>query len=232
MALLVARGEVVFLPTVGDGDDVGGFVDTALEGSFVAAGLRVWVRWVEWRISGLAESAVRAVAPIDGVEEVVQESRICVTCFVDVVVSLEEDGVLRVDDRVGNLKVEIRFGPGCRDRRGSSGSIDTIQGWVRSQWYVWGERQKEFIQVCLAVFVVEVFEDPKLIAGSCFGWVGDIVQSLDALGDNGLKENFQSEVNHTGDETSRRVKKAVKRVTKTLEEDATKIVEASPSFPE
>lgn len=58
---------------VGDGDDVCGLVHAALKLARVAAGVEVWIRWVETfglgAIAGLAIGAVGAIAAVDGIKE-------------------------------------------------------------------------------------------------------------------------------------------------------------------
>lgn len=58
---------------VGDGNDVCGLVDAALERACVAARVEVGIRWVEafggGAVAGLAVGAVGAVAAVDGIEE-------------------------------------------------------------------------------------------------------------------------------------------------------------------
>ena len=76
-----------------------------MEGTFVATSLRVGVWRIENAVSGLAIGCVVTVRAIDGIEEVVEEAIVSVVVFVVVVVSLEENGILRVDDWVRNLEI-------------------------------------------------------------------------------------------------------------------------------
>lgn len=93
------------MAAVGDGDYVGGFVDAALEGALVAGGIGIGVGRVERGVAGLSFGGEGAVGAVDGVEEVVEEAVEGVVGLVDVVVGLEEDGVLGVDYWVGDLEV-------------------------------------------------------------------------------------------------------------------------------
>lgn len=108
LALLVVAGELVFLLTVGDGDDVCGFVDAALEVTFVSAGRGIGIRGVDaGEVAGFVEGGVGAVGAVDSVEEGVEDAEILGTRCVDVVVGLKELNGLRVDEGVGEFEVEV-----------------------------------------------------------------------------------------------------------------------------
>ena len=113
--MLVGGGKVGFLAAIGDGNDVGGFVDAALERAFVTASRRVRVGGVEWGVPGFAVGGEGAVGAVDGVEEVVEEAFEGVVGFIDGVVGLEEDRILGVNDWVGDLEVEVRLWAGGGD---------------------------------------------------------------------------------------------------------------------
>lgn len=107
LALLVVGGQVVFLLAVGDGDDVGGLVDAALELALVAEGIWVRVNWVYVGVSSLAKRRIGAVRAIDGVEEGVEETAAAFeTGGVEDVVCLVEYAVLWVDDGVWRMSVD------------------------------------------------------------------------------------------------------------------------------
>lgn len=93
MPALIRNGETDFITAVADADDVGGLlpvrrcfrenygnaekrylVFTALEGSVVSSSPVVGIRRIEVAITGLSVFRESAVAAIDGVEEVVQET--------------------------------------------------------------------------------------------------------------------------------------------------------------
>lgn len=101
LALLVVSRQVVLLLAVRDGDDIGRFVDTTLQFALVAKGVGIRIYWIDGGVTGLAESTVRAVRPINGIEEGVQEttSTLETRCIEDVV-SLKKDAVLWINDRV------------------------------------------------------------------------------------------------------------------------------------
>lgn len=104
LATLVGDGQIGLGPAVGDGDHVGRFVHSALQLSLIAARRRVWVMGVERR-------NVVAVRTVDRIQEVVQEAVEGVVALVDHVVCLEQNRVLRPNDRIGDLEVQIRLGP-------------------------------------------------------------------------------------------------------------------------
>ena len=181
LALLVGGWEVGFLAAVGDTNNVGGLVDSALKRSLVAAwlGIRVW--WVERAVAGFSKGGVRAIGAVNGVEKVVEEAFEGIVGFVDVVVSLEEDAVLGVDDWIGDLEIQIGFGAGvCESGNRCSGAIDTVESGVSSLRNVGGKRQEKVIEICLAVHITQVFEDPKLVTGSSFCRRRNVIQSLNA----------------------------------------------------
>ena len=113
--MLIGGGEVGFLAAIGDGNDVGGFVDAAFKGAFITASSRVRVGGVEWGVPGFTVGGEGAVGAVDGVEEVVEEAFEGVVGLVDGVIGLEEDGVLGVNDWVGDLEVEVRLWAGGGD---------------------------------------------------------------------------------------------------------------------
>lgn len=115
------------MASVRNRNDVRGLVDTALQASFVAASLGIWIRRVEWAVTRLAKRRVRAIGAIDGIEEVVQEATVVVVGFGGVVIGLKKDGILGVDDGVGDLEIKIRFWTCLCDWYWSSGTIDTFK---------------------------------------------------------------------------------------------------------
>lgn len=56
LSLLVVQRQIIFLLAVGDGNDVGGFVNAALEFALVAKRIRIWIYWVDTGVTGLSES--------------------------------------------------------------------------------------------------------------------------------------------------------------------------------
>lgn len=80
LALLVIAGELVFLLTVGDGDDICRFVDTALEGAFVSASRGIGIRGIDaGKVASFVEGGVGAVGAVDGVEEGVEDPEVLAT---------------------------------------------------------------------------------------------------------------------------------------------------------
>jgi hypothetical protein len=75
-------------------------VNTALQLAFVSTCLAAWVRirWIQWADG----AAIRAIYRI---EEVVQETIENVVGLINWIVCLEQDTVLRVDERIRDLKV-------------------------------------------------------------------------------------------------------------------------------
>lgn len=110
LSLLVGSGKIGLLTTVRDADDVGRLVDSTLQLTLVATWSGIWVWWIQGAVSSLAECRVCAVRSIDSVQEVVEKALIGVVCLVDRVICLEENGLLGVDQRVGNLEVEVGLG--------------------------------------------------------------------------------------------------------------------------
>lgn len=104
--------------SVGYTDHVRGLVHSALKLPLVAT--RIWVRVdrVETlgadTIPGLAESTVCAVRAVKRIVEGIPESpdgcvRRALVLLIELVVSLEQHSLLRVDERLRSLEVQIRF---------------------------------------------------------------------------------------------------------------------------
>lgn len=175
---LITDRETVLLATVADGDHAGRLVDTALELALVPARLRVGVGRVQRRVASLAKRAVGAVAAVNSVQEVVQEAVEGVVVFIWHIVGLEEYAVLRPDDRVRNLEVEVGLKTSVRNADRSDGTIDSLQDWVRAVANARIVAGEERVEITLAVDVTEVLEDTKLISLSCLGALRDVVHSL------------------------------------------------------
>lgn len=125
LALLVVAGQLAFLLAVGDGDDVCGLVDTALEVAFVSAACGVGIHGVNaGEVAGLVEGGVGTVGAVDGVEKGVEDAEVLAAVGVDVVVGLEELDGLRIDKGVGEFEVEIGFAAGLVDWNGCGGAVD------------------------------------------------------------------------------------------------------------
>ena len=114
LAALVRNGHVGFGTTVRDGNHVGWLVHSTLQLTLVTAIHIVRVRWVDVRVTGDTVRRVRAVRSIDGVEEVVKESRVVVVLLVLGVVGLVQDRVLRPDNGVRDLEVQVGFRSGLQ----------------------------------------------------------------------------------------------------------------------
>lgn len=79
MAFLVRDGDVDFLSTVGEGEDVCWFVDAALQLTVVAVRTRVGVFGVDARsVAAFAVGAVGTVGAVDGIEKGVKTPGICI----------------------------------------------------------------------------------------------------------------------------------------------------------
>lgn len=125
LALLVVAGQLAFLLAVGDGDDICGLVDTALEVAFVSAACGVGIHGVNaGEVAGFVEGGVGTVGAVDGVEKGVEDAEVLAVVGVDVVVGLEELDGLRIDKGVGEFEVEIGFAAGLVDWNGCGGAVD------------------------------------------------------------------------------------------------------------
>lgn len=122
LAALVRDGQVALSSTVGNGNDVGRLVHATLKLALVAAVNVVRVCRVEVRVIFVA---LRAVRSINGVEKVVQETLVGVVLLVHGVVGLKQNRVLRPDERVRDLEVQVGFGTGLELALGGGlGTID------------------------------------------------------------------------------------------------------------
>lgn len=134
---MVRGREVGLLATVRDRNDVGGFVDTTLELALVASRCWVRVRWVEPRVSGLSKGGIATVRAINGIQEVVEEALEDVVVLVDWVIRLEQNCVLRVDDWVRDLEVQVRLGSCLREVcLWSDGTVDQVKLRLRALWNI------------------------------------------------------------------------------------------------
>jgi hypothetical protein len=179
LTALVVDREVRFGATVTDGDDGSGLVNSALQLALVSARrvTGVWVGWVQWRVSFLPECIEGAVASVNSVEEVVQETLEDVVPLVDRIVGLVEDGILGIDDRVRDLEVKCRLEASLRRRHGRNGAIDEVQFGLRAVLDVWCEEGKESIEIFLGEDITKILKNAKFISGCSFSTLGNIIQS-------------------------------------------------------
>lgn len=91
----------VLVASVGDGDDVGGLKDTAV-------------------VAGLVGRVLVAVFLVNGGEEVTEDVVVAST------LDLEKGGLLRVDDGVDHVKVEVGFAAGVVGAVGCGSSVDEV----------------------------------------------------------------------------------------------------------
>ena len=99
LSLLVVGRQVIFLLAVGNGEDVSWLIDTALQFALVARWVWIGIYWIDGGVSSLSVSRVRAVTPVDGVKESVEEASATFdTLGVEDVIGLEQNAVLGVDD--------------------------------------------------------------------------------------------------------------------------------------
>ena len=78
-------------------------------------------------VSCLAERAVGAVTAVKGVKESIEEA-FCTLSVLAIgnidIVGLEEGDLLRIDDRVCQLEVQVRFAASLRNRNWGLGAVD------------------------------------------------------------------------------------------------------------
>ena len=89
--------------------------------------MRVRVRGIQRGVAGLAEGSVVAVGAVNRIQEVVQEPVKCVMVLIVRVIGLEENRILRPDDRVRDLEVKIRLWSGISNAGGRFGTVDSLQ---------------------------------------------------------------------------------------------------------
>jgi hypothetical protein len=66
-----------------------------------SGGIRwIWIWWVQW-------ADLTAIRTINSTQEVVEESSVIVVGLVDWIIGLEKNGSLRVDEREGDLEVQV-----------------------------------------------------------------------------------------------------------------------------
>lgn len=120
LAALVRDGEVSLGAAVRDGENLGGLVDAALELAFVAAVGGIGVRRVQ-------RGDLAAVGSIDSIQKGVQKATEVVVCCVIWIICLKENGVLRPDDRIRDLKVQVGFGPCIGHAGWGLSAVDGLQ---------------------------------------------------------------------------------------------------------
>ena len=185
LALLVVGREVRLLLSVRDGDDVGGLVHTALELTLESSRVGIWVAGVKsWGVTSLAEGGKCAVTAVDAVEEVVEETGEVIVGLVEIIIGLEQNGVLRIDDGVGELEVQVRFSSSGVNGNWGGSTIDTVQDGLGALRNVGGEFGEEAVQVLLGVGV-GLLKNPELVSGVGKRGIGDLVESLDASRSDG-----------------------------------------------
>jgi hypothetical protein len=153
--------------------------------------LGIRVRRVERGVTTI----VAAVGAIDSVQEVVQEAFVGVVVLIDRVIGLEEDGVLRIDDRVRDLEVEVRLSAGFVNTDRGHSSVDGFKLWMSANRNLsiagqivtitnngsdsLGQGQEELVQVGLRINIAQILEDTKLIASLGAGGLSDVVKFCD-----------------------------------------------------
>lgn len=160
---------------------MGRLVDTTLKLAFVTSN-DVWigVDGVDGGVAGLAKCGIVAVRPVNGIEESVEEtsSSFETERIVDVV-CLEENGVLRVDNGVGDLEVEVALTTSvdawCET------TIDTFKFRHGCEGNVRGQSSEELDEI-LGCIKVTLLEDAELIAWRSFCGLSNVVHGSDAGG--------------------------------------------------
>jgi hypothetical protein len=78
------------------------FVNTTLKLSLGGpGGIRwIWIWWVQW-------ADLTTIRTINSIQEVVEESSVIVVGLIDWIIGLEKNGSLRVDEREGDLEIQI-----------------------------------------------------------------------------------------------------------------------------
>ena len=178
LATLVRDGEFGLRATVRDGDHVRGLVGAAHARLVVPAGHVVRVHGVDVVLAGWVLVAVRA---IDGVQEGVEEAGRRVVVGVDGIVGLEENRVLRPDQRVRDLEVEVGFSSGLEGAvHGSTSTVHGPEFGVCARGNLGVDRGEEQVQVRLAVDVAQVFVDTQLVTLGRLVALRDVVHGVDA----------------------------------------------------
>ena len=181
LAALVVDGHAVFGAAVGDGDDVGGCVHATLELALVATLLWVRVRWVNRGVASLVERRVSAVRSINGIEEVVQETVVCVVGLGGLVICLEQDWYAWVDERNGDGKIQDRLQTSIRLSDRARGTIYSVLSRTEALGNVQSGLLVELVKILLIPDIVEILEDTELAGpgsvDSGVAWGRDVVQS-------------------------------------------------------
>lgn len=185
LALLVVGREVRLLLSVRDGDDVGGLVDTALELTLESSWVGIWVAGVKsWGVTSLTEGGIGAVGAVNAVKEVVEETGEVVVGLVEIIIGLEQNGVLRIDDGVGELEIQVRFSSSSGNGNWGSSTVNTVQDGLGALRNVGSEFSEEAVQVLLGVGV-SLLKDTELVSGVGQLGIGDVVKSFDASRSDG-----------------------------------------------
>ena len=165
LALEVGVGVRGLVPSVGDGEDVGGLEGTAVlvGGGTVNRGIVTTLELAEGTVNGIQE----------GVEDVVLLDN-----------GLVESNSLGIDNGDGNVQVEGDLTTSAVGGVvGSAGTVDQVGGRGSASGDLGGNSLVEGIQIRVEVSLVGGLEDTEEVAWvSSIGGLGDVVHGLDAVG--------------------------------------------------